>query len=278
MATLDAKRDRRSQAAGVRIRRLLDLGVCNDGPCDLVFGGGERMVDIAENPLLRREYPALAESSWRSGPPAPRSIATTASNVLQRTHGEHADDDWRIALLAFDALVDIASPRGARTVTLADLLSAGKNVGPDETLVRIRVPATRAGRGSTYLPSRAAGAFAPAAASTVVALMLSAGLVVEECRIALGGIATRPWRAREAERLLTGQPLTTDSACAAAVAVLHGARAHGANPYPADLAKRLVTDALHIAAARACRSSATHTRLSQGSELAWQRVPADWDT
>jgi xanthine dehydrogenase YagS FAD-binding subunit len=248
----------------VRIGRLPDLGgVDDDGSRYLVFGGGARMIDIAENPVLRREYPALAESLWRFVSPSPRNIATVANDLLLRTRDEQAADDWRIALLAFDAFVDVASPLGDRTVTLADLQSVGQNAAPDDFVVRIRVPATRAGRGSTYLPRRAAGAFAPAAASTAVALVLGVGWVVEECRIALGGIAARPWRARGAERLLTGQPLTTDSARAAADAALNSARGHRANPYPAELAKRVVTDALHIAGARARRSAATPRPLSR---------------
>jgi xanthine dehydrogenase YagS FAD-binding subunit len=263
MATLDAMRGPRTQPAFVRISRLPDLDSGDtDDSRSLVFGGGTRMTDFAANPVLRREYPALAESLWRFVSPAPRNIATIATSLLPRTGDEHADDDWRIALLAFDVLVDVAGPGGARTVTFADLQSAGENAATENFVVRIRIPATRAGLGSADLPSRAAGSYAPAAASTVVAVIFGAGQVVEECRIALGGIATRPWRARGAERLLTGQPLTTDSARAAAAAALCGACAHGANAcgYPAELAKRVVTDALHIAAARARRSSATRTR------------------
>jgi xanthine dehydrogenase YagS FAD-binding subunit len=76
---------------------------------------------------------------------------------------------------------------------------------------------------------------------------------VQECRIALGGVATRPWRASDAEQVLTGRPLTTETARAAGEAALAGARAGTHNAFKIELAKRTVVDALRIAGKRAAR-------------------------
>ena len=69
----------------------------------------------------------------------------------------------------------------------------------------------------------------------------------------LGGVATRPWRARSAEQLLRDQPLTKEAARAAAEAALAGARPGTYNAFKIELAKRTVTDALRIAGERAAR-------------------------
>ena len=168
--------------------------------------------------------------------------------------------DWPVALLAFNAVVDVAGPRGERTVTLADLhLEPGDTpdrehtLAPDELIVRIRVPVTAAGRGSTYLKIRDRESYAFALASAAVGLVFTGQGRVGECRIALGGVATRPWRGRSAEQVLTGQPLTDGTARAAAEAALAGARAGAFNGFKIELAKRTIAGALRIAAERAAR-------------------------
>ena len=168
--------------------------------------------------------------------------------------------DWPVALLAFNAVVDVAGPRGERTVALADLhLEPGDTpdrehtLAPDELIVRIRVPVTAAGRGSTYLKIRDRESYAFALASAAVGLVFTSQGRVGECRIALGGVATRPWRARSAEQVLTGQPLTDGTARAAAEAALASARAGAFNGFKIELAKRTIAGALRIAAERAAR-------------------------
>ncbi|GGK95637.1 hypothetical protein Sme01_31000 [Sphaerisporangium melleum] len=168
--------------------------------------------------------------------------------------------DWPVALLALDAVVDVVGPRGERTVTLADLhVEPGDtpdrehSLAPDELIVRIRVPVTPAGRGSTYLKIRDRESYAFALASAAVAVTLTGGGVVEECRIALGGVATRPWRAYAAERAVTGRPLSAETARAAGEAALAGARPGNLNAFKIELGERTVAEALRIAVERAGR-------------------------
>jgi xanthine dehydrogenase YagS FAD-binding subunit len=165
--------------------------------------------------------------------------------------------DWAVALAAFDALVDVQGPRGARTIPLERLHREPENTPHVETMlereeliVRIRVPTTQLGRASTYHKVRDRESYAFALASAAVALAME-GDTVREARIALGGIATRPWRAREAEQSLIGRPLTPQTARAAGDIALRGARAGHHSGFRIELAARTVADALMIAKERA---------------------------
>ena len=287
-------------SALVDVSRLGELDTIDTSREDyLVFGGGARMADVADDPVVRRDYPVLSESLWRAASQQLRNMATVAGNLLQRTRCSYFRDqafpcnkrepgsgcaarggidrgnavlgtsnaciaayagDWPVALLAFDAVIDVVSPRGERAVALADLhLEPGDTpdrehaLAPDELIVRIRVPASAAGRGSTYLKIRDRESYAFALVSAAVGLALTGQRQVRECRIALGGVATRPWRAPAAEQLLRGQPLTEEAARAAAEAALAGARPGTYNAFKIELAKRTVTDALRIAGERAAQ-------------------------
>jgi xanthine dehydrogenase YagS FAD-binding subunit len=284
----------------VDVSRLAELDTIDTSRADyLVFGGGARMADVAADPVVRRDYPVLAESLWCAASPQLRNMATVGGNLLQRTrcpyfreemfpcnkrtpgsgcaaHGGidrgHAvlgtsaaciaahPGDWPVALLAFDAVIDVVSPRGERTLALADVhLAPGETpdrehtLAPDELIQRIRVPVTSAGRGSTYLKIRDRESYAFALTAAAVGLTVTGQGQVEECRIALGGVATRPWRALGAEQVLTEQPLTKETARAAGEAALSGARAGTHNAFKIELAKRAVSNALVIAAERAAR-------------------------
>ena len=123
----------------------------------------------------------------------------------------------------------------------------------DELILRIRVPVTRAGRASTYLKIRPRESYAFALASAAAALTVDADGTVDDCRIALGGVATRPWRATAAERSLIGGPLTERAARRAGEIAFAGARPGRHNAFKIELGTRTVADALRIAAERATR-------------------------
>ncbi|XXX80680.1 xanthine dehydrogenase family protein subunit M [Sorangium sp. So ce134] len=165
--------------------------------------------------------------------------------------------DWGVALAAFDAVVDTLSPRGERSIPLVELHrepgatpDVETNLAADELIVRIRVPRSQAGRGSTYHKIRDRESYAFALASAAVAVRLDAG-VVAEARVALGGVATRPWRSPEAESALLGQPLTEEAAQGAGQAAFAAARPGVHNAFKVELGIRTVTDALMIARERA---------------------------
>jgi xanthine dehydrogenase YagS FAD-binding subunit len=76
------------------------------------------------------------------------------------------------------------------------------------------------------------------------------GETVRDVRVALGGVATKPWRAREAEAVLTGKPLTEATARDAGDAAFKGARPLAHNAFKIELGKRTVAEALLLAARR----------------------------
>jgi xanthine dehydrogenase YagS FAD-binding subunit len=165
--------------------------------------------------------------------------------------------DWAVALAAFSARVDTLSPRGVRTIPIEELhREPGKTpdietvLAPDELITRIRVPATALGRASTYHKIRDRESYAFALTSAAVALRLEDD-VVREARIALGGVATRPWRVRKAEQELVGKPLTPALARRAGEVAFEGARAGHHNGFRIGLGARTVADALLIAKKRA---------------------------
>jgi xanthine dehydrogenase YagS FAD-binding subunit len=109
--------------------------------------------------------------------------------------------------------------------------------------VGFEVPAAPWTSRSVYIKVRDRASYEFAIASAAVALDLD-GDAVREARIGLGGMAYRPWRAREAENALIGKPLTEANAAAAADVALAGARTHGKNDYKPKLARQTIVRAL----------------------------------
>lgn len=158
--------------------------------------------------------------------------------------------DMAVALTALDAIIDTTSPRGQRSLPVRELHRLPGDtpeqetvLDEDELIVRIRIPRSAAAKRSTYHKIRDRESYAFALASAAVAVQLH-GHRVADVRIALGGVATRPWRATEAERSLVGQSLTTASARRAAELAFVNARPLSHNAYKIALGIETVTDAL----------------------------------
>ncbi|MCF3934032.1 xanthine dehydrogenase family protein subunit M [Acuticoccus sp. M5D2P5] len=164
--------------------------------------------------------------------------------------------DWPVALTAMDAEVELLGPGGTRTLAVADLYRLPGStphdefaLEPGEMVTAVMVPKTPAGAASTYHKIRDRESYAFALASAAVALEMD-GERVTRARIALGGVATRPWRATGAEAALAGADLTPETALAAGHAALEGATPGRHNAFKIELGARTVADALLIAAER----------------------------
>jgi xanthine dehydrogenase YagS FAD-binding subunit len=118
----------------------------------------------------------------------------------------------------------------------------------DELIVSFLIPAAPWARRSLYLKIRDRESYEFALASAAVALDLENG-EVRNVRIALGGVATVPWRAHEAELLLRGKPVNEQNTAIAADAAFAGARGYGHNDFKIELGKRTLRRALQQAAA-----------------------------
>jgi len=264
----------------------------------LFFGACARMADVAENPVVRRDYPVLAESLSKAASQQLRNMASIGGNLMQRTrcpyfrNGAHgvfpcnkrepgsgcaaiggidrgqavlgtssactavSPGDWPVALTALDATIELAGPTGTRSVPIAEFyLLPGSTpqrefaIRPGEIVTGISVPKTPAGRRSTYHKVRDRESYAFALASAAVALTLERGTITT-AHVALGGVGTRPWRARETEALLQGKRPTRDAALAAARAAFADARPGQHNGFKIELGARTVADAVVIAAGR----------------------------
>ena len=111
-----------------------------------------------------------------------------------------------------------------------------------ELITRIVIPTLRAARRSHYLKVRDRASYEFALASAAVILDLE-GRTIRAARLGLGGIATRPWRAREAEHVMTGRAATDDTFRHAAEIALAGAVAREHNHFKIELAKRTIVRA-----------------------------------
>jgi xanthine dehydrogenase YagS FAD-binding subunit len=163
--------------------------------------------------------------------------------------------DFGQALIALDATVDLISPDGARTIPFAKLHRQPGDTPDQETILRpgelivsFTVPAGPWTRRSLYLKVRDRQSYEFALASAAIALDLADG-TVREARIALGGVATVPWRAADAEAALRGKTIDDQTAMAAAEAAFAGARGHGRNDFKVELGKRTLRRALRQATA-----------------------------
>jgi xanthine dehydrogenase YagS FAD-binding subunit len=161
--------------------------------------------------------------------------------------------DFAQALIALDATLEITGPSGVRTIPFAQLHKRPGDTPHIETTLaagELISGFTIPGRWprSLYLKARDRQSYEFALASAAVALDVQDG-VVRDGRVALGGVATIPWRAREAEALLKGQKFDDTLAQRVAEAAFSGADGKKYNTFKIALGKRVVARALNQAAA-----------------------------
>jgi xanthine dehydrogenase YagS FAD-binding subunit len=156
--------------------------------------------------------------------------------------------DLAVALVAFDAEVDL----GERRLKVEDFILAPgataereHDIRPGEVITAIEIPGSAAARRSTYLKVRDRQSYEFAAASAAVGLELEGdGRTIRDIRVALGGVATKPWRARAVEEALKGKLLSEDTVRAASELAMEAAVDHGANHYKIALAPRVIARAI----------------------------------
>lgn len=159
--------------------------------------------------------------------------------------------DFAVALMAFDAVVVLENAQGAvRKVPIDDFyLLPGNtpdkehNLEDDELIIAIEIPQTAALKNSTYLKVRDRSSYEFAAASAAVGLVVENGVMVE-VRIAVGGVATKPWRARRVEEALQGQPFSEALVNQAASRVTEDAHPLTHNAHKMTLLPRVIARAL----------------------------------
>jgi len=169
--------------------------------------------------------------------------------------------DFCVPLVALDAIVEMQGRTGQREISLEALHRLPGNspngetmLEPGEIIVAVRLPpdAARFAAHSRYLKVRDRTSYAFAIVSAAAALRLD-GDAITDARLALGGVALKPWRAREAEQSLLGARADAASFRRAAEAALASAKPSGDNAFKIELARRIVTRAFALAAAGALK-------------------------
>jgi xanthine dehydrogenase YagS FAD-binding subunit len=158
--------------------------------------------------------------------------------------------DMCVALAALDAVVHLRSVTGERTIGLCDLHRLPEDrpdletvLEPGELITAVELPAANPAERSTYRKVRDRSSYAFALVSVAAALELDDRQIVG-ARVALGGVAPKPWRARRAEETLRGQPATEATFLSAADAELAEARPLAGNAFKVELARRTLAAVL----------------------------------
>lgn len=164
--------------------------------------------------------------------------------------------DMCVALAALDAVVQVEGGQGARQIPFADFHRLpGKtpqvdtNLRRDELITAIDLAASASAfaRRSYYLKVRDRASYAFALVSVAAALDIQDG-TIRGARVAMGGVAHKPWRATEAERILTGARADEATFRRAAEAAMQGARGYEHNRFKIEMGRRAIVRALDLAA------------------------------
>jgi xanthine dehydrogenase YagS FAD-binding subunit len=264
-----------------RIGGLDTVATLPDG--GLRIGALVRNSDAANHVLVRERYPLLSQALLAGASPQLRNMATVGGNLMQRTRCQYFYDtafaqcnkrlpgsgcaaleglnrthailgaspqciavnpsDMNVALAALDALVRVRGPNGERAVPIGEFhrlpgdhpeLDTTLQMG--ELITAVDLP-----------PPLFSDAFALV---SVAAALQMQGNTVTNARIALGGVAHKPWRASAAEQALSGHPLTDANLREAASAALNDARPQRDNAFKVELAQRAIVRAVNQAAGR----------------------------
>lgn len=165
--------------------------------------------------------------------------------------------DFCVPLVALDAVVEIEGRNGQREIALEALHRLPETTPERDTMLEagdlitaVRLPpeARSFAAHSRHLKVRERTSYAFALVSAAAALRIEQG-TIRAARLALGGVAAKPWRAREAEKILVGVKPDAEAFQQASAAALTNAKPSGDNAYKIELARRVIVRALSIAAA-----------------------------
>lgn len=164
--------------------------------------------------------------------------------------------DMCVALAALNATVFVEGPKGSRVIKFEDFHTLpGKTPEKDNTLqnneliVAIEIPDNPFTKNIHYLKVRDRSSYAFALISVAAALDISGGKI-NDARVAMGGVAHKPWRLTEVENYLKGKPATAATFKEAAGLSMKGAKSYGGNDFKLKLAPNSIIEALTIAASK----------------------------
>jgi xanthine dehydrogenase YagS FAD-binding subunit len=224
------------------------------------------MATIGGNLLQRTRCPYFTDTAFAMCNKRAPGSGCGARDGVNRTHAVLGasptciavnPSDMNVALAALDATVQVIGPRGARNIPIAefhrlpgDMPQVDTVLEPAELITAVDLPPPAFSRHAHYLKIRDRASYAFALVSVAAALEMQDG-VVRQARIALGGVAHKPWRVPAAESVLAGQPLDDARSAQAATILLQGAQAYRDNGFKIKLARRAIVRALREAGEKA---------------------------
>ena len=223
---------------------------------------------LAGNVLQRTRCPYFRDTSYACNKRQPGSGCAALDGGSTHLHALLGGStqcvamypgDWAQALIAFDAEVTVSSVKGTRRIAFADLhrLPADRpdletTLTPGDIVTHIDVPISGAMKASHYLKARERQSYAFASVSAAVGIEMK-GDVVSDVRIALGGVAAKPWRASAAEAALRRKPFSEAAAREAGRVAFQDAKPLEGSAYKIALGADVVAGALMAAHARAIK-------------------------
>ena len=227
----------------VALRQLPELQGIAERAGELVIGAAESLADVAAHPLVRRHFPSLAQAAGSVAGPQLRNMGTIGGNLCLDTRCTYYNQSffWRSALgfclkkdgevchvtkvgkkcvaansadtppvlMTLDARIDLVSPRGERTLAVADFFVADgiDNTvrGWDELVVRVRIPLPAAGLRTGFRKLRQRGAIDFPLLNVAVAAALGEGDVIDSLRIVVSALGARPRELTGLDRIAVGR-------------------------------------------------------------------------
>ena len=225
------------------------------------------MATVGGNLLQRTRCPYFYDTAF----PCNKRIPGTGCPAVTGVNRSHAilgaseqcvavhPSDMCVALGALDAVVEVASPQGGRQIPFSEFHrlpgntpEQDSNLQPGELITAVILPPLSWGKSGVYLKLRDRASYSFALISVAAAINLSGelqtGCTIQGARLAMGGVAHKPWRATAAEEFLIGKSADIETFTEAAEIALQGANPLTDNGYKVELAKRAIRRALMASA------------------------------
>jgi xanthine dehydrogenase YagS FAD-binding subunit len=220
------------------------------------------MATVGGNLLQRTRCPYYYDTAFPCNKRQPGSgcPALTGINRMHAILGASEQclavhpSDMCIALAALDAVVEVEGTKGKRQIPFTDFHrlpgntpQRDTNLEPGELITAVVLPPIPFAKSGIYLKLRDRASYAFALISVAAAVDLE-GERIKDVRLAMGGLAHKPWRATEAEKFLIGKPVNTETFQQAAEIALRGAKPLTHNGFKVELTKRAIRRALTVSA------------------------------
>ena len=244
---------------------------------------------VADHKLIREKHPLLSQALNAGASAQIRNMATVGGNMMQRTRCSYFYDtslpcnkrepgsgcgalegsnrmhaifgtsdkciavhpsDMCVALVALDAIVVVAGPKGERRIPFEEFHrlpgsqpEKDNTLQKDELIISVEIPDNAFAKNTHYFKVRDRASYAFALVSVAAALNMD-GKIIKQARLAMGGVAHKPWRLKEAEQALVGKPATEETFRQAAKIAMQGAKAYKYNAFKLKLGPNVIVEAL----------------------------------